>query len=154
MSEAWPADWQGYEVVHTMTDYYDGPRGGIADYHGKPHLYQSLDQETPDGLNVFLLQPVDEDTFRLAKEDWAIWCRWEHAYHNRRATEDTHPALPEERNRHEELKALLEPRLTVDEKRTFKMKGRFEVGRPGEPGLTLSGELIVWWMPLEANAKT
>jgi hypothetical protein len=24
-----------HEIVHTMTDYFDGPRGGIADYRGK-----------------------------------------------------------------------------------------------------------------------
>ena len=30
-----------YETVHTMTDYYDGPRGGIAEVNGRPHLYTS-----------------------------------------------------------------------------------------------------------------
>jgi hypothetical protein len=30
-----------YETVHTMEDYYDGPREGFADVEGKPHFYVS-----------------------------------------------------------------------------------------------------------------
>jgi len=30
-----------YERVYTMTDYYDGPRKGIADFEGRPHLYEA-----------------------------------------------------------------------------------------------------------------
>jgi hypothetical protein len=31
----------GYERVHTMTDYYDGPRKGLANFEGMPHLYEA-----------------------------------------------------------------------------------------------------------------
>lgn len=30
------------EHVYTMTEYYDGPRGGVADFRGTPHVYRSL----------------------------------------------------------------------------------------------------------------
>jgi len=40
-----------FEKVHTMTDYYDGPRKGIADFAGQPHFFES-------GLND------DNDAFR------------------------------------------------------------------------------------------
>jgi hypothetical protein len=30
-----------FEKVYTMTDYYDGPRRGIADFDGRPHFYDS-----------------------------------------------------------------------------------------------------------------
>lgn len=30
-----------FERVHTMEDYYDGPRRGIANFRGAPHLYES-----------------------------------------------------------------------------------------------------------------
>jgi len=67
-----------FEVVHTLTDWYDGPRRGIANYHGQPHLFES---EWGDGeyldADTFLLMPIDPDTFSLALEDWAIWRRWE-----------------------------------------------------------------------------
>jgi len=30
-----------FEIVYTCTDWYDGPRGGIADYQDVPHLFES-----------------------------------------------------------------------------------------------------------------
>jgi hypothetical protein len=138
------------EIVHTVTDYYDGPRSGIADFHGKPHLYSSLWDEAADGWSdTVLLQPVDDETFRLAMEDWAIWCRWERALHNGQTTQETHPALPEERYRHDQLNAMLSQRLRVDPKLAIRMRGRFETRTPGQPGITSSYELMVVWSSLE-----
>jgi len=100
------------EPVHTMTDYYDGPRAGIADVDGVPHLYDSTFADIDrDDRDVFELRVVDDDTLRLALEDWQIWLRWEAAYHAGRTPIATHPALPEETDRHLALKGLLEPRL-------------------------------------------
>jgi len=102
------------EIVYTVTDYYDGPRGGIADFRGKPHVYSSVwDKAADDWSNTFFLQQVDDETFRLALEDWAIWCRWERAFHAGETTLATHPALPAERTRHDELTTILTPRLQI-----------------------------------------
>ena len=30
-----------FEPVHTMTDWYDGPRRGVATVNGLPHIYES-----------------------------------------------------------------------------------------------------------------
>lgn len=38
----------GYERFYTVLDYYDGPRKGIADFQGKPHLYET---------NISLINP-------------------------------------------------------------------------------------------------
>jgi hypothetical protein len=135
-----------FETVHTMTGYYDGPRSGIADYRGRPHIYESVYEDAPDGSDTFLLQPIDDETFRLALEDWAIWCRWERAFHSGQATLATHPALPNERTRHDELEVILKPRLEVARERAFRVKGRVDGHRRAEPGLTSSAELIVYWM--------
>jgi hypothetical protein len=135
-----------FETVHTVIGYYDGPRSGIADYHGRPHIYESLFQDAPDGTDVFLLQPVDDETFRLAMEDWAIWCRWERAFHGRETSQDTHPALPADRVRHEELEQLLSTRLRIEPDRAFRVTGRFVARAPATPGLTSSTEWIVYWM--------
>jgi hypothetical protein len=103
------------ETVHTCTDWYDGPRRGIADFQGQPHVFESEWRDGEDmDADTFLLVPVDAETVRLAREDWAIWRRWETAFHQGRAGLDTHPALPEDRPRHEELRRLLEGRLAVD----------------------------------------
>jgi len=115
-----------FEKVHTVTDWYDGPRGGIAEFHGLPHLYQSLfDATKDDWSDTLLLTPVDEETFRLALEDWAIWKRWEQAFYEGRATQETHPALPEDRQRHEEIKVLLESKLTVDPSKAVRATAEF-----------------------------
>jgi hypothetical protein len=65
-----------YEKVHTMTDYYDGPRGGVADFNGLPVIYQSeftdIDSKKAD---IFLLQPIGEQALQHALEGWEIWLR-------------------------------------------------------------------------------
>jgi hypothetical protein len=138
-----------FETVHTVSDYYDGPRGGIANYHSRPHIYKWMFEDASTGSNVFLLQPIDDETFGLAMEDWAIWCRWERAFQTGQTTEDTHPALPADRPRHGELEALLEPQLQIDPAKAFRVRGRFEVRRPGEPGLTCTAQSVVRWTPVQ-----
>ena len=95
----------GFEEVFTVTDYYDGPRGGIANFNGEPHLYDCIFAE-PDYSNLYRLTPVSHELFLLALEDWAIWKRWERAFNAGEVNHDSHPALPAERDRH--LHARLE----------------------------------------------
>jgi len=115
-----------YEVVHTLTDWYDGPRCGIADYHGKPHRFEPEWKDGEDmDADTFLLTPIDADTLALALEDWAIWRRWETAFHQGRASRETHPALPEDQARHEKLKGLLAVRLVTDPARAVQMRAEF-----------------------------
>jgi len=129
------------EIVHTMTAYYDGPRCGIVDYQGKPHLYESQFKEAVDGSDLFLLQPVDDETLRLAMEDWAIWCRWERAFYNGETTNDTRPALPEDRGRHDELETILSERLKMRPGATLRVRGYFSIR---------AHEMIVFWTPNES----
>jgi hypothetical protein len=72
----------GYEKVFTVTDYYDGPRQGVANFKGEPHFYDCIFDETRnDYSNLYQLTPVSPQVFDLAMEDWAIWERWESAFH-------------------------------------------------------------------------
>ena len=104
-----------FETVHTMTDYYDGPRGGVADFHGTPHIYES---QFSDSLNnytdSFHLSPIPDSTFQLALEDWAIWLRWDAAFKRGETPHETHPALAIDRERHDELQRLLNGKLAID----------------------------------------
>jgi hypothetical protein len=104
--------------------------------------------------DVFLLKPIDEETFQLAKEYWVIWCRWERAFQEKRVSLETHPALPEDRARHEVLKLLLEPRLAVRGQGAVRRIGEFQVLQPEECDATLGTPWIVRWLekdePLEA----
>src|SRR5262245_49135192 len=101
-----------FECLYTMTDYYDGPRRGLANFDGRPHAYDAPFSHW-DGRyeDLFQLRPVDELTFRLALEQWAIWVRWEAAFYAGTTTVNAHPALPAERARYDEICRQLDARL-------------------------------------------
>jgi hypothetical protein len=63
-----------YERVYTVTDYYDGPRSGVASLGGRPHVYRSLWQDQADDWDDdrFELSPIAPEVLALALEDWAI----------------------------------------------------------------------------------
>ena len=117
----------GYERVFTVTEYYDGPRQGIANFKGEPHFYDCVfDDARDDYSNLFRLTPVTPAAFKLAIEDWSIWERWESAFNTGKANRDFHPALPEDRARHDELKRLLESSLKTDMESCLCQEGHFD----------------------------
>jgi hypothetical protein len=127
-----------------MTDYYDGPRRGVADFEGHPHFYDSeWDDDTDEFADTFKLTPVTPESMTLALEDWAIWLRWETAFHAGRADLTTHPALPGDRERHEELKPMLARLLVTNPESHVRARGEF---RPANPAATGRG-----WRPLEVS---
>ena len=62
----------GFEEVFTVTDYYDGPRSGVANFNGKPHFYESIFRDN-NYSDIYWLTPVSNEVFLSALEDWAIW---------------------------------------------------------------------------------
>ena len=61
----------------------------------------------------------------LALEEWAIWTRWETAFHAGRATVESHPALPEDRARHETLVVALREQLRIDPMKSVSANATF-----------------------------
>jgi hypothetical protein len=123
-SAAAPSD---YEIVFTVTEYYDGPRKGMANYQGKPHFYECVfDENQDDYSDRYRLTPVNEEMFGLAMEDWEIWRRWETAFEAGTADISSHPALPEDRPRHDELRRILDPVLITDPDRAVIRIGKFD----------------------------
>ena len=117
----------GYEPVHTVTDYYDGPRKGIADFEGRPHFYESEWDDLADEYAItFRLTPVEPRLFELALESWSIWRRWETAFHQGRTRQSTHPALPEETMRNNELHRILERELKINDGYYIRAQGDFK----------------------------
>ena len=134
-----------FEKVHTMTDYYDGPRRGIADFNGRPHFYDSeWDDLDDDYAFTFKLTPVPPEVFALALEAWAIWRRWETAFHDGQTTTETHPALPADRCRHDEISAILASRPVTDP--TSRVRAHAEFRRAEEPSWNGRG-----WPPLQVR---
>jgi len=58
-----------WERVFTVNDYYDGPRRGVADFGGKPHIYESQFSDAEDPYtDRFLLMEIEAELFQLALE--------------------------------------------------------------------------------------
>ena len=53
----------GYEEVFTVTDYYDGPRQGIANFKGKPHFYDCIFDEARQDYS---------DRYRRRENDYTV----------------------------------------------------------------------------------
>lgn len=114
------------ERVLTVNDYYDGPRLGVAELDGVPHVYEAaFDHSTDEYGDTFFLSPVSADLLALVMEDWGTWIRWDRAFRAGEVGQETHPALPAERERHAELERLIGNRLRVDPDRRIKRKAKF-----------------------------
>jgi hypothetical protein len=101
-----------YERVYTVSNYYDGPREGLADYKGQPHRYQSQwDEVADDWAETFVLTPVDDVTFNLEMEQWQIWRDWERAFHTGEVSHDSHPGFGGKNLRFDELEKLVALRM-------------------------------------------
>jgi hypothetical protein len=136
----------GYEVVFTVTDYHDGPRRGIANYQGRPHFYDCIfDEAKDDYSDLFWLTPIDQATFELAMEAWALWRKWEMAYHTGKTSLATHPALPEDASRTAELQRMLERLLVTDRQVAFTSNGKLEaLGKQDLPKSVMRSLQVKW----------
>jgi hypothetical protein len=137
-----------FEPVFTVTDYYDGPRQGIANYSGAPHYYDCVfSDEKQDYTSVYRLTPVSDEVFQLALEDWAIWKRWEQAFHTRQTSLETHPALPEDAARHREIESLAAESLKTNPSTSIIREGNFIVLKRAEVRGVLADLLVRWSEP-------
>ena len=129
-----PPDVAPQEEAFTVHDFYDGPRGGVAHYGGVPHAYRSLFldcERDADGNrldDVFLLKRIDSRLFDLALEDWAIFLRWRAAFDAGDVDLSTHPALPKDKPRHDEIHDEVEAALQIedDDPEVQRVRARFD----------------------------
>jgi hypothetical protein len=136
----------GYEQVFTVTEYYDGPRKGIANFRGQPHFYDCLfDKTRGEYSDLYRLTPIPQRIFELAMEDWTIWKRWEDAFNSGKAAIESHPALSQDRGRHEEIRAILDPVLTTDTAICVTQRGSFEPHGSGQYPAGVIRPLQVKW---------
>jgi hypothetical protein len=95
-----------WEKVHTVSLYSNGPLLGVADMDGVPHLYEKVFSEEADGyLDRYRVMPIDQQLYALLMERWSIFVRWRTAYPGRKL--ETHPALPEDRDRYSFLARVI-----------------------------------------------
>jgi hypothetical protein len=105
---------QAWERVYTVNDFYDGPRLGVANLRGKPHIYEAeFGEALDDYTGSFWLRENDQHLLTLVLEDCEVWLRWQQAYKQGSATIESHPALPDDRARHDEIARFIGDQLTV-----------------------------------------
>ena len=130
-----------WERVHTINSFWDGPRFGVADVSGLPHIYDSPFSESKDDFeDYFLVSPIDAELLALVLEDWEIWIRWSGAFNRGDASRDTHPALPEDRARHDELKNMIGTRFQINPVNSRKLMGKFRSVHKGWNGMEVEWE--------------
>lgn len=130
-----------WERVYAVHDWYDGPRSGVADYCGAPHIFKSIFNEANDDWSeYYALAAIDLELLKLVLEDWEIWLRWRAAFHAGTTKIDTHPALPEDRKRHDELKAAIGDRLSIPADTPTRARAVFHNLGPG------TGDGTVKWL--------
>jgi hypothetical protein len=94
-----------WEKVHTVHDFFDRPRSGVADWDGVPHAYKCRWNDAADDWDeIFSLAPLGSAEMAAIMEQWAIWLRWRAAHDAGTLTpEDHHPALARDRARYDAL---------------------------------------------------
>jgi hypothetical protein len=140
-----------FERVYTVVDYWDGPREGVADFQGRPHLFQAewdKGADDDESVRTFLLRPISHKALEAALEDWTIWLRWEQAFHAGETTEQSHPALPEDRSRHEELEATFAAEVRGLEGPPLRAHGTFRPPLGVTPTRRPSAPMEVEWSVL------
>ena len=136
------------EEVHLVNDYWDGPREGVADYGGTPHYFRAIfDEKKDEWSDVFILSPLDLNTYNLVMEQHQIWQRWQKAFDSGAVTIDSHPALPEDTNRSKELAEIIERKTAINSNTAIRLKGSFEAD--DRTKLTSDRKWRVRWLPIE-----
>ena len=137
----------GFELVHTVLNYYDGEVSGVADYKGTPHFFErqfdSVEQEYSD---KFLLTALTDDQFQKSIESYEIFLRWKAAFDSGKTDLATHPALPSERARWQELQKVLESALKTDPARALSVKGEMMMNGGGRLFAGIGQSKVRWWV--------
>jgi hypothetical protein len=117
-----------WQRVLICTDFHDGPLVGIAEVNGAAHLYErQFDPEQDEYSDQFKLTPLKPHVLAFMLEDWGFWTRWEAAFHQGKVDLVSHPTLPAERARRDEIKASLDAWLEGRRAAVLARRGTFEL---------------------------
>ena len=146
-----------FEQVHTVHDFYDGPRSGVADFNGEPAFYRSIHLDSPTwnlDEDRFELSPIPPAALVLAIEDFRLWQRWQAAELAGTApilADGAERVLPADAARHAELMILLEPVLRIDPAHRILVTGEFRADMRGQPSGGALSDLVVCWTPIDGD---
>ncbi len=125
-----------YEKVITVSDYYDGPRQGVANFQGRPYFYDCILGKA-DYTNHFQLTPIPTPSLKFIFEEDQISQRWQALRRSGAEVDDDKPYLPVDEARYLQLRSILAPLLKTDSKQSVTREGHFR---------TIQGRLEVGWL--------
>jgi hypothetical protein len=136
---------EGYEAVLSIEDYFDGPRSGVANFHGVPHYFNcAFDEACDEYSHEYDLVPLDQDGAKSAQNKWQIFLRWRNAFDSGKAEISTHPALPEEIDEYKEVASRLQASVDSGLGRSSRSRGEFvSISASGVPDI-LSRWKVKW----------
>jgi len=124
-------------------EYYDGPIYGVANWKGKPYFFQyQLYYEK--GRDIYFLSPITKETLLLTIESWQIWKRWDTAFHKGEVNHETHPYLPNDKLRGEQLTAALDEILKIDPFNYIELSAEFRLKEDQEEVLGMKQFVVKW----------
>ena len=136
------------DLIYTIFDYYDGPISGVTSLDGEPHFYQCIFDESADEYSKnYYLSPISNTTFELVQEQWAFWLRWQSAFKEGKVEARSHPALPEDIKRNDQIHELTRFELCTCTDRAVLVKANFHV--PKEPNW--ASQWTVKWERLDVT---
>ncbi|WP_379158974.1 hypothetical protein [Paenibacillus sp. sgz5001063] len=107
-----------------MNDWWDGPKTGVADYKGAPHIFNKNFNESLDDYDeYYLLTPITQEQCQLIIEGYEIWKRYRDASSEQQSP-SIYGALPGEHERYVEINSLTNY-LFEPLRFTFKVKASF-----------------------------
>jgi hypothetical protein len=114
-----------YEKGFSINSWYDGPRLGVANFSGKPHIYKSVwNVNKEEWESFYYLKAIDHKQFKLVLEDLEIWKKFE-ANFMKSEVNFYHPALSKARY-HNDLQNLLNEIFEIDYSSAIKAKAEFK----------------------------
>ena len=117
-----------FERVYTVSDFFDGPRSGVADYSSRPHHYAcEWDDGADEYAETFALREIDNGTLALVLKQWEIWRQWEYAFHRGLVSRETHPGLPGNHPRYVQLKVEIAARVANGPSKPTRARAEFRV---------------------------
>ncbi|MEO3948050.1 hypothetical protein [Gorillibacterium sp. CAU 1737] len=92
------------QTVHFITDWWDGPKSGFADFAGGIHSFERIfDEGKEEWSSLYRVRPVSDEEYSLQVEAYHLFLEWKKDEHQSRP----HPLLdPENRRFHEIEQAL------------------------------------------------
>jgi len=116
-----------YEPVLFVHEYYDGPREGIAHYHGVPHRFVcTFDEELDDYPDMYLLAPISEWAMNLEREAWDIYYGHSPAPELTSILPKPIPRFPDAKPRHDEIQEMLKNDRDIDARVASRATARFK----------------------------